>query len=169
MARRRALRAAAAGVLLLAAAGCDRPVAGVPTVPTAATRPPTTPAGPTGGQRPPTGMPTVTVNRTGGVGGVDQRLVVRPDGGWTWVPGRAGGGSGTSGRLDDRTRAELARLTADPDLPAEGARHRGPEQCADAFHYTVAVRAAVVSWYWCGDPPPVAGAIVALLAAATPL
>jgi hypothetical protein len=113
--------------------------------------------------------PRITVRRTGGFVGVEQTLVVRPDGVWAWGGADAGGAS-RGGRLTATQRAELARLARLPALAAEARQKPGPPQCADGFNYAVTVGSLAVSWVDC-DPvtPPTAVAITDLLAAATPL
>jgi hypothetical protein len=117
----------------------------------------------------PASPPRITVRRTGGFVGVEQTLVVRPDGGWAWG-GADAGGAPRSGKLTAPQRAELDRLSGLPALAAEAKRKTGPPQCADGFDYTLAVGSLTVSWVDC-DPvaPPTAVAITDLLAATTPL
>ena len=124
---------------------------------------------PSGATRAPGSPPRVTVRRTGGFVGVEQTLVVRPDGVWAWG-GADQGGAPRSGRLTAAQRAELARLAARPALAAEARQKPGPPQCADGFNYLLTVGSLTVSWVDC-DPvtPPTAVAITDLLAAATPL
>jgi hypothetical protein len=117
--------------------------------------------------------PRVAVRRTGGFAGVEESLVVRPDGVWVWGAGAAGAdqrGAPRSGRLAAAQRAELARLAASPALAREARQKPGPPQCADGFTYALTVGSMNVSWVDC-DPvtPPTAVAITNLLAAATPL
>lgn len=113
--------------------------------------------------------PRITVRRTGGFAGVDQTLVVRPDGVWAWDGPDQGGGP-RGGRLTAAQRAELARLAGSPALAAEARQKPGPPQCADGFDYVLTAGSLTVSWVDC-DPvtPPTAVAITKLLAAATPL
>ncbi|MBX6355985.1 MAG: hypothetical protein IRZ05_09045 [Micromonosporaceae bacterium] len=109
------------------------------------------------------------MRRTGGFIGVEQTLVVRPDGVWAWGGADAGGGP-HSGRLTSAQRAELARLARSPALAAEARRKQGPAQCADGYTYQLTVGSLTVSWVDCDpDTPPTAVAITDLLAAATPL
>jgi hypothetical protein len=113
--------------------------------------------------------PRITVSRTGGFAGVEQRLVVRPDGEWAWTGADQGGGPG-HGRLTEAQRAELARLAALPALAAEARAKGGAPGCADGFDYLLTVGSLSVSWMDCAPvTPPTAVAITDLLAAATPL
>jgi hypothetical protein len=113
--------------------------------------------------------PRITVRRTGGFVGVEQTLVVRPDGVWAWG-GADAGGAPSGGRLTAAQRSELARLAKLPALAAEARKKPGPPQCADGYNYKLTVGSLAVSWVDC-DPvtPPTAVAITDLLAAATPL
>jgi hypothetical protein len=117
--------------------------------------------------------PRITVRRTGGFAGVEESLVVRPDGVWAWGGGSRGAdqrGAPRSGRLTAAQRAELARLATSPALAREARQKPSPPQCADGFNYALTVGAMSVSWVDC-DPaiPPTAVAITNLLATATPL
>lgn len=128
--------------------------------PSAATGAPPTAAG---------SPPRITVRRTGGFIGVDQMLIVRPDGEWAWTGAEQGGGP-NHGRLTAAQRAELARLAAEPALAEEARQKPAPPQCADGYDYVLTVGSMTVVWVDC-DPvtPPTAVAITDLLAAATPL
>jgi hypothetical protein len=130
---------AAVALSLLTAAGCGR------------------------GDRPPTAEPQVdrlapiTVQRTGGIAGVQDEVIVQPDGSW----GRT---VGAGGRLPPDRNAALTRMAADPALRAEAARTPGEGDCADAFEYTVSVGELRVWWTDCDEiPPPVASRIARLL------
>lgn len=118
--------------------------------------------------------PRITLRRTGGLAGVFQTLVVRPDGVWAWTDGRGGSGAtpqpaGQQGRLNAAQRAELARLAARPELAAEARLKPGPAKCADGFDYLLAVGRLTVVWGECGSAsPPTAVAMTELLASATP-
>jgi hypothetical protein len=102
----------------------------------------------------------VTVQRTGGIAGVQDEVTVQPDGSW----GRAGAGTATRGRLPADRNATLTRMAADPALRAEAARTLSNGDCADAFEYTVSVGDVRVAWTDCGaTPPPVASSIARLL------
>jgi hypothetical protein len=141
----------------------------IPTPPSASpTGQPQSPGGPAA-----TGLPQVTLRRTGGFVGVFQILVIQPDGGWIWTDGRDGpesSGASKIGRLNAAQRGELARLVADPALAAEASSRRGAPKCNDGFLYSLAVGERTVVWGDCGEvTPPTATAITNLLATATPL
>lgn len=130
---------------------------------------PTGPA-PTGTTPDPIALPgPVTVVRTGGIAGLRDTVVVRPDGGWrrTAAAGRGRDGAGT---LTPAQLAELTALAGDPALAAEAGHSAVPGSCADTFAYSVRAGATVVGWVDCpGGPgqPVVAGKIVRLLFSAT--
>jgi hypothetical protein len=110
----------------------------------------------------------VTVERSGGFAGVQQVVVVAPDGAWEYQ-GDGGGAGPATGRLTSEQRAQLRTLLTDPALRREsgGGLDRG---CADAFSYTLVTGSTRVIWSDCGGTtPPTATKIVTLLADATPL
>ncbi len=133
---------AAVALAVLTAAGCAR-------------------GGQPPGAEPPADRPgPVTVQRTGGIAGVQDEVTVQPDGSW----GRAGRGPATRGRLPADRDATLTRMAADPALRAEAARTPTDSGCADAFAYKVSVGDVRVGWTDCGTtPPPVASGIARLL------
>jgi hypothetical protein len=128
--------------------------------------------GPAGGDSTPaaTSSPTasgviVSLARTGGFAGVEDRVEIAADGSWS-ATDRAG--ARRTGQLSSQDRASLAALAADPGLAAESAEPsgtRGPTRCADAFAYVVTARAARVSFVDCpadGGQPRIAASIVAI-------
>jgi hypothetical protein len=123
-------------------------------------------ASPTGGT--PGALPgPVTVRRGGGIAGLQDTVVVAPDGAWRRT---STGGRGTgSGRLAADDLAKLRALVADPRLAGEGGRTPDPGRCADGFDYSVAVGATTVRYLECGQAstrPAVASAVVRLVLAA---
>jgi hypothetical protein len=126
-------------------------------------------SGPSGSNSTPAGAPgTVTVKRTGGFAGVNDTLVVAPDGKWTST-NKAG--ARHSGQLNaDQTLALKNLLTASEKSHEMGQQAAARSNCSDAFRYTIAVaEGSSVAWYECPtDPnqPMAARAIVALLSAA---
>ena len=140
---------AAVALALLAAAGCAGPSSAGPSSPG--------PSSP-GPQVDRPGL--VTVQRTGGIAGVQDEVTVQPDGSW----GRAGTGTATRGRLPADRNATLTRMAADPALRAEATRTSPDSACADAFEYTVSIGDVRVGWTDCGEtPPPVASRIARFL------
>src|SRR5688572_3505120 len=135
--RRRTVLFLTAAGLALAAAGCsaEREPAAAPSVSAApaATTPPAPPStsptgpssagtpthGPTDGRPPPripAGGNRVSLERTGGFAGVNETLLVQPDGRWTYTGGRGGEGSGKpqSGQLTPAQRRQLQALVGSP-------------------------------------------------------
>jgi hypothetical protein len=109
---------------------------------------------------------TVTVARTGGFAGVDDRVVIGPGGSWS-TTNRAG--ARRTGQLAAQQRDELERLARDPRLTAEATRIASPSTCADVYRYVVTVDPVQVSFADCpadGDAPVAAAAIVRLVAGA---
>lgn len=112
-------------------------------------------------------MGPVTVIRTGGFAGVQDTLVVQPDGRWQSTRRTAAAGSG---QLTAPQRERLRRLAVDPRLAAEATRRPPPTRCRDAFSYTVIVAATTVGYVACStdpDHPVAAPELVHLLTAAT--
>jgi hypothetical protein len=152
-----------AGIVLLGAlAGCGdaEPPSGSPPTTIPVTTVPATPS-------PSLSDASVTVERTGGFVGVEQSVVVEPDGRWTYRRTRAGAGGGTpqTGRLTDAERTELQGLLANPRLSSEEAVSG---ECADGFEYTLVTGPTNLHWVDCGTgAPATAGKIVELLTDAT--
>lgn len=108
----------------------------------------------------------VSLARTGGFAGVDDRVEVAADGTWS-ATDRTGGRR--TGQLSGADRAALTALAADPSLATEAAGSSGTSgstRCTDMFSYVVTVRAARVSFVDCpadGGPPRIAAGIVAIV------
>lgn len=117
----------------------------------------------------PTRAAGVTVERTGGIAGVEQSITVAPDGRWSYHqdrPGQGGVDKPVRGRLNEMYRADLQALLADPALATETG---GKADCADGFGYKLVTGATLVEWTDCGgDGPPTASRVVALLTESTP-
>ncbi|GHJ44681.1 hypothetical protein Cs7R123_20230 [Catellatospora sp. TT07R-123] len=79
---------------------------------------------------------TVTVEKTGGIAGVNERVSVERDGSWVKV---GNSGKQASGTLTADQLSQLQTLTADPELAKEAARSPQPSNCRDAFNYKVTV------------------------------
>ncbi|HKS98835.1 MAG TPA: hypothetical protein VJT31_04825 [Rugosimonospora sp.] len=158
--RHHLIRAAVAVTTLIVLAAC-------------AGRAGTSPAGPgpTGG---PTGSPAtsaapaaprVTLTRSGGFAGFDDRIVVESGGGWT-ATDRAG--KQRTGTLSTAQRDELTRLATSPAFAAEATRPGQTVRCSDAISYAVTAGAVKVSYADCPTSvrPATAVAITRLLATA---
>jgi hypothetical protein len=99
----------------------------------------------------------VTVQRTGGIAGVQEEVTVQPDGSW----GRTGTGRTTRGRLPADRNETLTRMAGDPALRDEAARTPAPSACADAFQYTLRFADLRVTWTDCGASAPAAASRIA--------
>ena len=129
---------------------------------------PTEPAGVVSMDPPPPNGDVLTVRRTGGIAGVDQRLTLQSDGAWTYSDARAGGTQ--QGTLTPAQLAQLRTLVMQPGFAAEG-RLSPAAGCADAFAYEVALGDLAVQFSDCpaSSSHPIASSILALLTDATPL
>jgi hypothetical protein len=92
--------------------------------------------------------------------------VVEGDGRWTYRD-RSSSGQPKSGTLPAAQRQQLQALLADPALPSEGRPWPGA-QCQNGS-YALSTGSILVWWQACGGGPRIAGAVVRLLAGATPL
>jgi hypothetical protein len=103
----------------------------------------------------------VTVTRSGGFAGVQQRVVIEPDGRWI----RAGGSADTPiGQLSADQIAQLQRLAHEPVVAATGAPPSRNPRCADGYVYTVSIGAATTAYTDCGGArPEIPAQIVALV------
>ena len=133
-----------------------------------ATPGPTAAPGVTATAEPPATGDVLTVRRTGGIAGVDQRLTLQSDGAWTYSDARAGGTQ--RGTLTPAQLAQLRTLVGQPGFAAEG-RLSPAAGCADAFAYEVALGDLAVQFSDCpaSSSHPIASSILALLTDATPL
>ena len=137
----RTLRSAVAALgagLALTACGAGMPPP--PPPPSSAPSPSSAPPVPTFG--------VLTVTRTGGLAGVHDTWVVRPDGTVTRAGRRGGPVTGTLGPAD---RAELAGLLADPALWT--VRSSDGSRCADGFVWTLSDGTRRATLDDCGDRP----------------
>lgn len=109
---------------------------------------------------------TITVVRTGGVAGVDQRLTVTAEGAWTY----ADDGEEQAGQLTDPQVSKLQSLAMDERLRSEAKRTDG-ETCADGFRYDLKAGAVAMSAVDCGGYAgrPAFGALIDYLVQTTPL
>ena len=108
------------------------------------------------GQVPPPARTNVriTLRRTGGLAGVDESLVVEPDGSWT-----ANGGRGAkSGKLTNEQLTKVQALAADPKLTEEAKRATTGQKCADAFLYKLDAGSVSIAFADCGNDAPTATA-----------
>ena len=153
------MRAAAVlvSVAALALTGCGAAVGPTPTG---------RPAG-SAAQRPGSAGP-VTVERSGGIAGVRDQVVVRGDDGtWRRTAREVVTGTGT---LTPDERGRMRLLVSDPALREEAGQPTPATSCADGFHYEVTVGLTAVAWTDCGPAaggPATAANIASLLLGVT--
>ena len=115
----------------------------------------------------PAGPPvTVTINRTGGIAGVNEEITIAPSGAWSYSSRRPA--KTEAGRLTEAELAQLTRLAHDPGLAEEAAKTR-PGQCNDGFLYNVSVGGSKLSFEDCGarSEQPTFEELMRLITAAT--
>jgi hypothetical protein len=109
-----------------------------PSTATTSTSPTATAGGPaqTTTARPPTGgsvkMVQVVMTKTGGITGLNQRLLIQPDSTWIFIDGKAG--TSQPGKFTDAQASTIAGIIADPALKAES-QMSSNGACADGFAY----------------------------------
>jgi hypothetical protein len=107
--------------------------------------------------------PVVSLVRTGGFAGVNDRVSIAGDGSWT-VTDRTS--AQRTGRLTEQQRDSLRRLAADPRLGQESKRTQGPSRCADVYQYVLTVNEVRISFIDCptdADLPEAAKAVIDLV------
>lgn len=122
--------------------------------------------GPSGGeQASPTPVP-VTMTRTGGIAGVSQSIEVAVDGSWTYKDLRQN--TSERGTMTEAQQAQLAKTISDPGFADQVAK-KAPDNCADAFRYTISLGGETMSFEDCGDDErPAVKAAIAVVTEATP-
>ncbi|MGH3717060.1 MAG: hypothetical protein ACRDT4_26905 [Micromonosporaceae bacterium] len=109
----------------------------------------------------------VTLSRTGGIAGVDQRIVLQPGGAWTYTDGDRE----QKGELTDQQVSKLQSLAMKDALPEE-AKRQDTGDCADGFTYSLKAGDVTVTGTDCGDGfanRPVFKEMIDLLVDATPM
>lgn len=101
--------------------------------------------------------PLVTYSRSGGIAGIEERLLV-DRGGRATVS--IGGGSPTSFTLSDSELGRLEAALQAADLAAVTDRETG---CADCFRYEVTYDGTTVAYDEVAEPPPSVAAVVSQL------
>jgi len=102
----------------------------------------------------------VTYSKSGGIAGVDERLVIAADGSATVTSGR--GGSQRSFALGTE---ELSELEAELEAADFAAVDDRPTGCADCFHYEISYGGDTVGYDEVTQPPQSVAAVVSHLAA----
>jgi hypothetical protein len=114
----------------------------------------------TGGPSTAAALPQITIVRTGGFAGVNDKLVIGPDGAWTATDKLD---RRRSGQLTPDQIATVRALATAPALAAEAGRTVGPSNCLDAFNYAVTVGAQQVGYVDCPNDTGPPAATVALV------
>ncbi len=115
----------------------------------------------------PASMP-VTIARTGGIAGVAQTVEVATDGSWVYTDQRQN--RSERGTMTEAQKKQLDSLVSDPAFVAQLAKGPGPDNCADAFRYTITFGGETMSFEECGgDDRPKVKAAIDVVTEATPL
>jgi hypothetical protein len=93
-------------------------------------------------------LPPVTVSRTGGLVGFEDKYTVSPDG---TLSGSTREAPALSKKLTADQLSELHKLATSPSLAAEAAKMRSIErECVDGFNYSVAAGSVTATTTDCG-------------------
>jgi hypothetical protein len=128
-----------------------------------------TPGTPTPGQTTAAPAPvgqTVTVQRTGGIAGVSEMIVIGADGAWTFTDQKSG--KTEKGQLTPAQLMQLAQLALDPRVGAE-AQASAAAVCNDAFQYAITAGDQSYRFEDCGQDKPALKALLTLITGSTPL
>jgi hypothetical protein len=107
-----------------------------------------------------TGLPGVSLTRSGGFAGVNQTIVIGADGSWTYTDTRAS--TTTSGQFTPAQVVQLAQLALDPRV-AQEVLISSDTVCSDTFHYTLAVGAQSATFEDCGQSRPAVQAMLTFI------
>ena len=88
------------------------------------------------GHRGRAGLPEIVVGRTGGIMGMQHRVVIDPSGRWTFSDPRRGD---VSGRLTGEQYAALCATAGDPRLAVEAGQPPEQQHIYDAVDFSLAV------------------------------
>lgn len=88
----------------------------------------------------------ITLTRTGGIAGIDQRIVIEPGGAWTYTDAD---GPDETGQLTDQQVSKLQSLAMDERLPRE-AKHKDTRKCADGYFYELRAGTFTMGAVECG-------------------
>jgi hypothetical protein len=108
----------------------------------------------------PGGLPPITIVRTGGFAGVNDKLTVQPDGAWASTDKLD---RKRSGQLTPDQVATVRVLATAPALAAEAGRTAGASNCVDAFNYAVTVGSRQVGYVDCPNDAGLPAATIALV------
>jgi len=110
----------------------------------------------------------IMLSRSAGFVGLDEQVVVEPDGQWTYT---TADGVRQTGRLTDSQLTELRGLATSRELTEEFQTRGATRPCADAYRYTLTVHETTMQTEECDGLAgrPTFAALVSLLIDATPL
>jgi hypothetical protein len=107
------------------------------------------PAAPTPSGSPDRLTTLVTIQRTGGIAGLDDTIALDAQGGWTHT---TKSGPPRTGRLTADQLDRLRTLAADPRLLTEAVRPSDKPGCADGFTYLITAKGAQIRYSDCASP-----------------
>jgi len=104
----------------------------------------------------------IVVDRTGGNVGVNDHVVLQPDGSWTATDKS---GTSKSGKLTSQQTAAVYQIAGSEAFAAEAAAAASPGRCMDAPTVTITYGDRKVSFMDCGTPdtPAKASALLQLI------
>ena len=106
----------------------------------------------------------VTITRTGGIAGVNQTIIIQPNGDWVFT-GR--GGKKEQGTLAPSVVIGLGGVVSQPAFLDE-MRLKPNGACADAFHYAVTIGTESTSFEDCLVERPMVKQALGLISDGTP-
>jgi hypothetical protein len=170
-----ATAAAGCGATAPVAAGAPTSATTAPTATTASSALATPSAGTASAQPAPTPPSPATplrspvqVTRSGTMAGINQSILIAPDGAWTLTDRRKG--TSRQGRLSTGDVARLAALLADPRLGGEAAAKAPPGVCSDGLVSVISASGLVLRDDGCGTGNhPATAAVLGFVATVIPL
>jgi hypothetical protein len=114
-------------------------------------------------------MVQVVMTKTGGIAGLNLRLLVQPDTTWIVIDGKAG--KATPGKFTPAQVSTISALIADPALKAESQLPRNPGTCNDGIAYDFQTLAVQFKYDTCqaAATHPTIAKLLKALEDATPL
>jgi hypothetical protein len=91
-------------------------------------------------------MVQVVMTKTGGITGINQRLLIQPDATWIFIDGKAG--TSQPGTFTDAQASTIAGIIADPALKAES-QMSSSGVCSDGFAYNFQTQAVQFKYNSC--------------------
>jgi hypothetical protein len=91
-------------------------------------------------------MVQVVMTKTGGITGINQRLLIQPDATWIFIDGKAG--TSQPGTFTDAQASMIAGIIADPALKAES-QMSSSGVCSDGFAYNFQTQAVQFKYNSC--------------------